>query len=165
MIEQLNEPENRLSKEAVKIWTITEILSSAVGIIILFILFYLDYRFSWKDWAGWILIALAALLVLVSIWSIFIRPTILYTHWRYGVTEEFLQLKSGTLSQVNQIIPMAKIQTVSTKQGPLLRKYGMYAVTVKTMGSSHTIPILPQDVAVELRNQIAHFAKIKEVDE
>lgn len=60
---------------------------------------------------------------------------------------------------------MTKIQSVATEQGPILRKYGLYSVSVETMGSSHTIPALPKDVAVELRNQIAQYAKIKEVEQ
>lgn len=158
-------PNHRLSKDSVKIWMISETLQSVVVLLLMGILLYLDYRLSWVGWVGWILVALTLLFLLLSVWSIFFRPQILYTHWRYEVTEQFLQLKSGSITEVNELVPMTKIQSVATKQGPLLRKYGMYSVSVKTMGSSHTIPILPEEVALELRNQIAHYAKIKEVDE
>jgi len=74
-------------------------------------------------------------------------------------------LKHGALKKVHQIVPMAKVQSVTTNQGPLLRKYGLYSVSIGTMGSSHTIPALPEEVALELRNQIASYARINEVDE
>jgi membrane protein YdbS with pleckstrin-like domain len=32
------------------------------------------------------------------------------------------------------------------------------------MGDSHDIPAIPEKEAYELRDKIAHFAKIKEVD-
>ncbi|WP_211747818.1 PH domain-containing protein [Paenibacillus sp. Marseille-Q4541] len=159
------EPQNLLSKDAIKVWMIKETIENIIAFIILGILIYLDIRFSWVVWIGWILYGLAGISILVAIWSIFIRPYVLYHRWRYDVSSEFLQLKFGTMTEVNQLVPMTKIQAVSTRQGPLLRKYDLYAIDIETMGSSHKIPALPKEVALELRDNIAHFAKIKEVDE
>lgn len=163
MYSQINVPQKRLSKDAVKVWIISETIANLIGFIILGVLLYLDYRFSWKEWIGWILIGITAISVLGAVWS-FINPILLYKNWCYGVDEEFLQLKSGVLNEMHQLVPMTKIQSVATKQGPLLRKYGLCSVSIETMGSSHTIPVLPKEVAIELRNQIAHYAKIKEVE-
>ncbi|GIN71600.1 hypothetical protein J14TS2_20750 [Bacillus sp. J14TS2] len=163
MYTPLDAPKKRLSKDAVKVWLISETVENIIGLIILGALFYLDYRFSWKEWIGWILIVITVFASIAGIWSL-IRPFILYKNWRYGVDEEFLQLKSGAINETHQLVPMTKIQSVMTEQGPFLRKYGLCSVSVKTMGSSHTIPALPKEVAVELRNQIAQYAKIKEVE-
>lgn len=103
--------------------------------------------------------------LLVTQCGIFLQPVWLYRHWYYGVSAEFLQLKHGALNKVHQVIPMAKVQSVTTNQGPLMRKYGLYSVSVGTMGSSHVIPALPEEVAFALRNQIASYARINEVDE
>ncbi|WP_131924976.1 PH domain-containing protein [Hazenella coriacea] len=139
-------------------------ITNIIGIIILGILFYLDYHFSWKEWIGWILIAITVFALIGGIWSM-IHPFLLYKNWRYDVNEEFLQLKSGAINETHQLVPMTKIQSVATEQGPILRKYGLYSVSVETMGSSHSIPALPKEVAIELRNQIAQYAKIKEVEQ
>ena len=143
---------------------LSETITNLIAFTILGVLLYLDYRFSWKEWIGWILIGITAISVLGTIWS-FISPILLYKNWRYDVDEEFLQLKSGVLNEVHQLVPMTKIQSVATKQGPLLRKYGLCSISIETMGSSHSIPALPKEVAIELRNQIAQFAKIKEVEQ
>lgn len=163
MYSQMNEPQKRLSKDAVKVWIISETIMNIIGFIILGILLYLDYRFSWKEWIGWIIKGLLPFAVLGAVWS-WISPFLLYKNWRYDVDEEFLQLKSGVVNETHQLVPMTKIQSVATKQGPLLRKYGLFSVSIETMGSSHTIPALPKEIAIELRNQIAHYAKIKEVE-
>ncbi|MBO0993199.1 PH domain-containing protein [Bacillus sp. SD088] len=163
MYTPLDAPQRRLSKDAVKVWLISETVENIIGLIILGALFYLDYRFSWKEWIGWILIIITVFALIAGIWSL-ISPFILYKNWRYDVDEEFLQLKSGAINETHQLVPMTKIQSVMTEQGPILRKYGLCSVSVKTMGSSHTIPALPKEVAVELRNQIAQYAKIKEVE-
>ena len=165
MYSQIPAPEGRLSKNAVKVWIMTETISHLIGFIILGVLFYLDNFFSWKEWIGWILIGITCLTILSAIWSIFIKPFFLYKNWRYSADEDFLQLKSGAINEEHQLVPMTKIQAVSTNQGPFLRKYGLYSLSIETMGSSHVIPALPEDVAIDLRNRIAHFAKIKEVEE
>ncbi|WP_313802683.1 PH domain-containing protein [Cytobacillus sp.] len=163
MNDHIPSPQNRLAKDVVKVWIISEVIENIIGFIILGVLFYLDYLFLWKEWIGWILIGVASISVLLAVWS-FIKPFLLYKTWRYGVDEEFLQLKYGTLNEKNQLIPMTKIQSVATNQGPLLRRYGLYSVSVETMASSYTIPALPKEIAIELRNQIAQFAKVKEVE-
>lgn len=159
----MNVPQQRLSEDAVKVWIISDIIENLIIFIVLGVLFYLDKYFSWKEWIGWILMAITTIAVIGTVWS-FIRPFLLYKTWRYDVNEEFLQLKSGILVEKNQLVPMTKIQAIATKQGPLLRKYGLCSISIDTMGTSHTIPALPKEVAVELRNQIAQYAKIKEVE-
>ncbi|GAB6256814.1 PH domain-containing protein [Peribacillus sp. N1] len=143
-------------------WMLSETITNLIAFIILGFLLYLDYRFSWKEWIGWILIGITDISVLGAVWSL-ISPFLLYKNWRFDVDEEFLQLKSGVLNEVHEIVPITKIQSVATKQGPLLRKYGLCSVSIETMGSAHSIPALPKEVAIKLRNQIAQYAKIKEV--
>lgn len=145
-------------------WMLSETITNIIAFIILGVLLYLDYRFSWKEWIGWILIGITIISVLGAAWSL-ISPFLLYKNWRFDVDEEFLQLKSGVLNEVHELVPMTKIQSVATKQGPLLRKYGLCSVSIETMGSSHSIPALPKEVAIKLRNQIAQYAKIKEVEQ
>lgn len=157
-------PQKRLSKDAIKVWMLSETITNLIAFIILGVLLYLDYRFSWKEWIGWILIGITVISVLGAAWSL-ISPFLLYKNWRFDVDEEFLQLKSGVLNEVHELVPMTKIQSVATKQGPLLRKYGLCSVSIETMGSSHSIPALPKEVAIKLRNQIAQYAKIKEVEQ
>ncbi len=145
-------------------WMLSETITNLIAFIILGVLLYLDYRFSWKEWIGWILLGITVISVLGAAWSL-ISPFLLYKNWRFDVDEEFLQLKSGVLNEVHELVPMTKIQSVATKQGPLLRKYGLCSVSIETMGSSHSIPALPKEVAIKLRNQIAQYAKIKEVEQ
>lgn len=163
MTNRIINPDLRIAKESIKVWLINETISTVIGLIILGGLFYLDIYFSWKEWIGWVLIIITILVAISTIIS-FIRPFFLYKNWRYAIDEEFLQLKSGVFKEVHKLVPMTKIQSVETKQGPILRKYGLYVISIKTMGSSHTIPALRRDVAIRLRNEIAVYAKIKEVE-
>ncbi|MEH6989652.1 PH domain-containing protein [Cytobacillus firmus] len=164
MLVNIKEPQNRISSRAVRVWIISEVIQNIIGFAVLGVLFYLDDLFSWKEWIGWILIILLIVSIPAAIWS-FISPFIKYKSWRYDVDEEYVQMKSGVWQEKHLLIPMTKVQSVETVQGPIMRKYGLYSVTMGTMGSSHTIPALPEGEAVSLRNQIAKYAKIKEEDE
>ncbi|SDN96019.1 PH domain-containing protein [Halobacillus aidingensis] len=156
-------PKQQLSKDSVKVWIISETIGNLIGFVILAALFVTDHYFSWPDWVEWLLIALTVLSILSTIWS-FYRASLLYKHWRYDVNEEYLQLKSGALHEQHHIIPMTKIQSVSTHQGPLLKKYNLYSVKINTVGSDHEIPALPRAKAFELRDRIAVYAKVEEVE-
>jgi len=164
MYTKIEEPKRCISEKAMKVWRISEFLINVGILVVLGIVFYLDIYFEWKYWIGWIIIGLLGLTVLSAIWGIIIEPSLKQKYWRYDVDEEFIQLKSGIWNKKHQLIPMTKVQSVELIQGPLLRKYQLYSISVGTMGSSHKIPAIPQEEARELRDQIAHYAKIKEVE-
>ncbi|WP_394582030.1 PH domain-containing protein [Cytobacillus firmus] len=164
MLVNIKGPQNRISSRAIRVWIISEVIQNIIGFAVLGVLFYLNNLFSWKEWIGWVLIILLFVSIPAAIWS-FISPFIKYKSWRYDVDEEYVQMKSGVWQEKHLLIPMTKVQSVETVQGPIMRKYGLYSVTMGTMGSSHTIPALPEGEAVSLRNQIAKYAKIKEEDE
>lgn len=164
MFSEINPPEKRLDKQVVNVWVISDLISNLIIFIVLGILIYLRYHFAWPVWIFWILIGIFVFTLLLMIWSTYLRPRFLYKNWRYDVNEEFLQLKSGAFFETYTLIPMTKIQSVETSQGPILRKYGLFSLTVQTIASSHAIPALSEATAMKLREEIAQFAKVKEVE-
>lgn len=164
MNSDIQAPERRIAKQVINVWVINDIIWNLVIFIVLGILIYLRFYFDWPVWIGWTLIGIAGLTFLMMIWSTYLRPRFLYKNWRYDLSEEFLQLKSGAFFETHTLIPMTKIQSVETAQGPLLRRYDLYTLTVETIASSHIIPALPKTTAMELREEIAHYAKVKEVE-
>ncbi|QDP39919.1 PH domain-containing protein [Radiobacillus deserti] len=160
----IKEPSKSLSENIKKVWVIREIIENLIGFLVLGVLFFLDNRFDWLEWIGWGLTILLIVSVLFAIWGIGIKPIILHKTWGYDVNEEFLQLKHGAITEERELIPMTKIQAVSTKQGPLMKRYGLYSISIETMGSSHSIPGISKEIAQDLRDQIAIYAKVKEVE-
>ena len=157
-------PRHSLSPHAVNYWRMEELLSNVVAFIVLALLFYLDWYFDWYNWIVWVLLGLTIFFLIGLVWSV-LGPPLTYKSWRYDLDEEFLHLQFGIWSRTEQLVPMTKIQAVSLTQGPLMRKYKLASLSVETMGSSHTIPALPKETAVQLRECIAQFAKIKEVEQ
>ncbi|MGP7819307.1 PH domain-containing protein [Niallia sp. 01092] len=157
-------PTKRIAADAIKVWRVTEFITTIVILLVLGVLYYLGVYFSWENWIGWIIIALIILTILSSIWGILVEPALKQKYWRYDVSEEFIQLKSGVWNEKHQLIPMTKVQSVELNQGPFLRKYQLYSISIGTMGSSHEIPAVSKEEAYQLRDQIAYYAKIKEVE-
>lgn len=157
-------PLQRLSKDSIKVWIWKEIIENIIGIVVLVLLFILDRVFSWPVWTGWVLYGLVGLTAAGMIWAFF-KVNLLHKHWRYGMNEDFLYLRSGALKEEYKVIPMTKIQSVSTNEGPLLKKYDLSSVEVSTIGRMHVIPALPKAEAEKLRQQIALYSNVEEEDE
>ncbi|QHS23992.1 PH domain-containing protein [Virgibacillus sp. MSP4-1] len=159
----IQEPENQISKDAVKVWRLSSLIEEGIGLIIITGLLIAGLNF---DWYHWIILIFQILIVIAPfsiIWSIWMRPVYLQKYWCYGINEEFIQLKFGLLKQKHIMIPMTKVQFVEAEQGPLLRKFNLYTLNIGTIRSSHSIPALYKQEAFALRDEIAQNAKIKEV--
>lgn len=159
------QPQNRMDKNFIKASIIDELIESIIFFLVLGVLFYLNDHFNWPYWIGWILIGITIITILATIWSLLFRPFLLYRNTRYEVDENFLQLKSGAIFEHHEIVPMTKVQSVETNQGPIMRRFGLYGLSVETMGSTHGISGLQKERAMEIRNQIAQYAKIKEIEQ
>lgn len=164
MDKQIMEPTERLAKEIVRVMYIESTIWFVIQIIVMGVLFYLDYYFAWQSWITIILVIIAILLIISKVID-YILPVYRYRNWRFGADEAYLYIKHGAIFETRQIVPMTKIQSVQTDQGPLLRRYHLYAVTVATMGTTHTIPGLKKADAFAVRDEIARYAKIKEEEE
>lgn len=162
---QIEDPKQRISPKAVRVWQVTNTIGHSVALIILGVLLYLDFLFTWPGWIGYVLYGLIGLMVISAVYSIAIEPKYLQMTWRYEIDEEFIQLKHGRFTQTHVLIPMAKVEYVSTSQGPFLRKQGLYDVNIGAVNSSHTIPSIAKEEAISLRNQIAIFAKVEETED
>ncbi|MDL4840981.1 PH domain-containing protein [Aquibacillus rhizosphaerae] len=156
--------EHSLSPSFPTIKWITEAISNIIVFAVLGVLFWVNDYFGWPTWVFWILIGLVALSILGVIWSI-AEPVLLYRSWSYQFDDEYLQLSYGILKKEWVTVPMTKIQSVSTSQGPIMKRYNTRSIKVETMGSSHVIPALEQQIALQLREVLAEYAKLKEVDE
>lgn len=165
MTDTIDEPQQSISKEAVKIWRLTAFLNQIPLLAIAGGMIYASDRFGWVEWIGMILYILLALILLRAIYKIFIYPVYLQKTWRYDITDQQIQLKYGALEKTFVLVPMTKVQYVNTNQGPLLRRYGLLNLAIGTMASTHEIPALPEKEAIEIRTRIASQANIKDSDE
>lgn len=150
-------PAQRIDRDALKAWRIGGTISAVVYAICLGILLFLTIRF---DWPFWIVSALALLAAAGAWLEIVLIPKIRWERFRYEIREDEIDLMSGLIIRKRTLIPMAKVQHVDTKQGPIMRRYGLSAVTFSTAAGSHEIPALKEPKADEVRSMIARLARI-----
>ncbi|MFS0781301.1 PH domain-containing protein [Bacillus sp. 1P06AnD] len=156
------EPTRRISKKAVAVWRLTGTLSFILWTFALSALLFFDHTYHWYDWIGIIIYIAIAINSLFGVYEIVFKPYYLHKTWRYEINEEFIHLKNGHLIEENTLLPMTKVEYVSTSQGPFLRKYHLYNVNIGTTASIHTIPAIMEEEAIALTHQIARYAKVKD---
>lgn len=116
---------------------------------------------SWQ----WIIYIIAAAVAINTGLQASIVPYIRWRHWRYAIDEHEIDLKRGILVITRTLIPIKRVQHVDTRQGPILRHYGLATVTISTAATTHEIPALSEEVADEARNRISNLARIAQDDD
>ena len=155
---------NKISPTYRKVLIISEIISLIIGAVVVAIITTLVSYFDWSHWITIVSFVLMGIGVIYSLIEMLFLSKFTVRNWQYSVDEEYVRLKNGRFFLTYQIIPMTKIQFVETSQGPILRKYHLYELSIGTMGSEHAIPGLTEEIALQLREEISQFAKVKEVE-
>ncbi|WP_462405801.1 PH domain-containing protein [Gracilibacillus sp. Marseille-QA3620] len=158
---KIKEPTKQISADSVRVWRLSNLLGYGIALCIAGVFLFAANYYDWKTWIFTILTIITVLLLALAVWSVGIEPIYLQKTWRYEIDEQFAQLKYGRFTVKHIVIPMEKVEYVSTNQGPFLRKYGLYNVEIGTTTSDHTIPAIHHDEAYALREQIAIYAKVK----
>ncbi|WP_409291090.1 PH domain-containing protein [Peribacillus sp. SCS-37] len=154
-------PENRISNKARIVWMISSLLLSLIGWAVAGGAFIL---FVYRDISMWIPYALSLAALLGTVFGVWVLPALRIRHWRYEVREKEIEIQKGIFVIRRTLIPMARVQHVDTKQGPLLARYGLSSVEVSTAASSHEIPALAVGEAEQLRKYISAMASVEEGD-
>ena len=114
--------------------------------------------------AAWLVGILGGLVVVALSVLSFVSAGLDYRHFRYEVTDLGLYVARGWMWQRHQVVPHARVQTVDTTAGPLMRALGLVAVQVRTASAagSTSIPGLVPDVADRLVEDLARRAELEE---
>ena len=155
----------QISPKAIKVRNINEIITSIIIIAVLAVLLFCTYHFNWWNWLEYVWLGLIGLTLIGIPWTFVVSSPIFYKTFRYGITDDFLYIKSGIWTISESVVPMAKIQSIELTQGTIMRKYGVSSVEISTMSDHLGIPYVEEEVAKKLRDDIAKLARIKELDE
>ena len=155
----------QISSKAIKVRNVNELISSIISIVIFVVLLFCTYHFNWWSWLQYVWVGLIVFTVIGIPWTYVVSSPIFYKTFRYGLTDDFLYIKSGIWTISESVVPMAKIQSIELTQNVIMRKYGVSSVLITTMKGSHAIPHVEEVVAKKLRDDIAKLARLKELDE
>lgn len=150
-------PKNKIAKEAISAWRVHGMIYSAVMAVLFMSLLFMTYKFE----LTYIYSGISFLVfLLLSLLLINLLPKLRYKRWRYEIYTDEIYIQYGVLIKTQTLIPMARIQYVNTRQGPILKKYNLSSVTITTAATQHEIPALILDEAMILRDHISTLAKV-----
>lgn len=158
-------PAHQLDPKVKSVWRIND----AVWITVLYICCVaafvivplVDPSQTWSWLVAGIMTAVWAVMLLV--WVV-VLPPIRFARWRYELSADYLDIARGIVWRKRFIIPFIRVQNTDTRQGPILRAFGLSSVTVSTAAGEHAIPGLSAEVADQVRDRAAEFARLAQED-
>ena len=86
-------------------------------------------------------------------------PELRWRRWRYEIRPDEVDLQRGIFWISRTLVPLARIQHVDTRQGPLQRRFGLSTVVLYTAAGPNQIPELSTPVAERARDRIAELTR------
>lgn len=142
--------------DAVKrVWMINDTLGSLIilAVAAVFAAVCLTNDGWWNGWtiAVTVLVAIPGVLNLITCP---LQANYAYAFNTFSIGERDIKLRKGWLFRSSVTVPCNRVQHVDTKQGPVLRAFGLTAVVVSTAIGEHTIDALESAEAERVVEQI-----------
>lgn len=151
-------PTTKLDIKMTSVWRIGGLISTVFAAVVLAGVMAIFY-FGAGMLMPWLIIAIAILAAWFIV-EVIILPTVRYQRWRFDVTEDDIDIYKGIFIRKRIIIPLVRVQFTDTKQGPIMRSFGLAEVTINTAGGEKTIPGLLVADADALRDKVAKLASL-----
>ncbi len=114
----------------------------------------------------WTVSALIGDLALVAVAHVVLMPRIRFRVHRWEVTDTAVHTRAGWIGRETRIAPISRVQTVDSRQGALMRLFGLASITVTTASAAGpiTIDCLDADVARQVVAQLTAITAATEGD-
>ena len=153
-------PREHLDPEARTLWRLSGLLSAAPLVLVCAGAAWGLLRLDVVRPA--LAVAPAAAVCLVAVAGALLVPDLQYRQWRYEIGEDEVDLQHGMITVTRTLIPMARIQHVDTRRGPLQRRFGLASVVLYTAAGASEIPALADHIADDVRDRIAMLANTRD---
>jgi membrane protein YdbS with pleckstrin-like domain len=147
------EPAERLDPRAITLWRISGLLNLLPLLVGAGLGTWALVRLGNVSLFVAVLPLLAILVLGVTV--VGVAPGLRWKRWRYEIRPDEIDLQRGILWVGRTLVPLARIQHVDTRQGPLQRRFGLSTVVFYTAAGPNHIPELSTFVAAEVRDRIA----------
>ncbi|WP_088043695.1 PH domain-containing protein [Bacillus sp. EAC] len=156
-----SDPSQRPSPKMRSVWRITSLLSS-ISLVALPIIYYFLMRYF--SFPTLFIIVLSVGVIGLILFTTLFLPSLKMKYTAYEIYENELEIQKGMFVIKRIIIPMVRVQHVTTEVGPLLRRYGLSTVNISTAATTHKIEGLEHHIAENLRDKIVYLARISDDD-
>ena len=151
------EPAERLDPRAITLWRIAGTLNVLPLLIGAGFAGWALLRFGDVSFFFGVLLALAVLALAGVV--VGVVPELRWRRWRYEIRPDEVDLQRGIFWISRTLVPLARIQHVDTRQGPLQRRFGLSTVVLYTAAGPNQIPELSTPVAERARDHIAELTR------
>ncbi len=159
------QPTCMLNPKIKMVWRISDAtVLSIVALILLIPGLAVFFMAPEPFYAGLYCVICLILYVVVLMVFLFVVTPIRYIRWHYELSPDYLDIEHGVIWRKRFIVPFIRVQNTDTRQGPILRIFGLSAVTVSTAAGSHVIPGLISEEAGEVRDRAAEYARLAKED-
>lgn len=158
-------PINQLDPRIKNVWRINDFIWITIIALSGFaVLIPLALAMRMDAAALFMLISFLVVYVLALIVWLAILPPIRFVRWRYEISEDYLDIAKGIIWRKRFTIPFIRVQNTDTRQGPIMRAFGLQTVTISTAAKEHAIPGLDFETAEQLRDKAAELARLARED-
>lgn len=157
-------PANQLDPKIKNVWRISDAIWIILAFLCCFLPFGIAAAVDGSSWIFMVLAIIAAVFAALLVVFMAVLPPIRFARWRYEVTEDYLDIAKGIIWRKRYIIPFIRVQNTDTRQGPIMRAFGLASVTVATAAGEHVIPGLSFAEAELLRDRAAELARLARED-
>jgi membrane protein YdbS with pleckstrin-like domain len=156
----LRVPANRVSPQAIGFWTVSALLGDAVLVV--------GALVAWlvvPGAPGWVGL-LVLLLAVAAVAHVVLMPRIRYRVHRWEVTDTAVHTREGWIGRESRIAPISRVQTVDSRQGALMRMFGLASITVTTASAAGpiTVDCLDTDTAADVVARLTAITAATEGD-
>lgn len=149
----------QLPAQIKRIWALSAVGSLCVGVIITVGLGVANWLWNWPSWLVWVALGLTITEFIVELALVLYR----YRFSEYVITDNAVEIQSGFIFRNRIAIPIARIQNVTLKAGPLMQWQHLEQVVIATAATTHDIEGVQTAVATRLRELI--MARAMEVQD
>jgi membrane protein YdbS with pleckstrin-like domain len=154
----LREPAHRVSPRAVPFWRVSALIGDAVVVVAAVVAYVVV-----PDVPGWT-IFLVLMVAIGAVAHVVLMPRIRYRVHRWEVTDTAVHTREGWIGRQTRIAPISRVQTVDSRQGALMRLFGLASITVTTASASGPITVDCLDAATA-REVVARLTAITAASE
>ena len=139
---ELREPAHLVSRRARLYWTVRALpVWIVVGVVETVVFLGTGAR-------SVVVAPVVAVTAVVALGHLIVMPQWRFRVHRWEITDTAAYTQSGWFTQERRIAPLARVQTVDTRRGPLEQLFGLADVTVTTASAKGPIKIHALDGAV-----------------
>lgn len=114
-----------------------------------------------KDYMNYIKIGYI-IMILVGLFNTFIKPFIEIKVWNYHIDDKKIEYSKGVFTIKKTVIPISRVQQISTATNPLLNKMGLVKVNIITTTTSHNLRNISIEQGDDIINKISDILDKRE---